>query len=76
MSGPAIGYAREKCPECDADVIVVFQGYRIDAEPVAPGELATCMLSTLPGGQVIVAGGGRAEDNRYNFHDHQPEGLE
>lgn len=73
--GPAVGYALEKCPECGADVIVTFQGYRVDAEQVAPAA-GNVGLSMLPGGQVLMAGMGREEDNRYNVHDHQPEGLE
>lgn len=76
QAGPAVGYDLTECPECGAKVIVTFQGYRVDAEPVKPGELATCGLMVLPGGQVLMAGMGNADHNRYNVHDHQPEGLE
>lgn len=73
--GPATGYLRQPCPECGDDVIVTFQGYRVDAEPVHHS-LADCGLMMLPGGQVLLASSGSAEENRYQLHDHQPEGLE
>lgn len=75
QAGPAVGYELIECPECSAKVIVTFQGYRIDAEKLDPGK-GDCGLMTTPGGQVLVAGMGDTAENRYRFHDHQPEGLE
>lgn len=71
---PAVGYSIEACPECDRQVIVTFQGYRVDAEPVKPA-VGNCALMMLPGGQVLLAGAGDPEENRYTIHEHQPEGL-
>lgn len=73
--GPAVGYRVEPCPECSAEVIVTWQGYRVNPEPVKPA-IGNCALMVLPGGQVLLAGAGNPDDNRYEMHDHQPEGLE
>lgn len=74
-AGPVTGYRLESCPECGVEVAVVMQGYRVSWPPGEPGS-GHCGLMTLPGGQVLVAGMSRVEENRHDFHEHQPEGLE
>lgn len=74
-AGPAIGYRLEPCPECQAEVCITFQGYRVDWPAVEDGK-GDCALMVLPVGQVLLAGAGNPADNRYRMHDHQPEGLE
>lgn len=74
-TGPATGYELAPCPECGAEVAIVFQGYRVSWPPGEPGS-GHCGLMTLPGGQVMVAGMGNPAENRHEFHEHQPEGLE
>lgn len=76
MSGPAVGYRLIPCPTCGAEVCETYVGYLVDWPALPPGQNGTCGLTVLAGGQVLMAGMGRAEDNRYNVHEHQPEGLE
>lgn len=74
-TGPATGYRLEPCPECGVEVCVVMQGYRVSWPPGEPGSGHAC-LTTLQGGQVLVVGAGDPMQNRHEFHEHQPEGLE